>query len=92
MDVAETNRRLIELRRIYKLSRSELGIYTGYSRSYVDNWLVAEGTQNYREAPANAVRLLEFELGLRKPQLLERAIVKPVAVRKPAKKKARRRG
>ena len=88
----ETNRRLIELRRIYKLSRSELGIYTGYSRSYVDNWLVAEGTANYREAPANAVRLMEFELGLRKPQLAGRAMVTPKPVRTPAKKKARRRG
>ena len=88
--MAETNDRLRELRRLYKLSRAELGIYTGYSRSYTDNWLAADSSANFREAPVNAVRLLEFELGLRVPQLAHRAVAP--APKKAAKKKARRRG
>lgn len=68
---AETNLRIIEIRQKLGLTRSELARITGYSRSFIDNWLNIKDSPNWREAPEPAVRLLELELGLRKPSYLE---------------------
>lgn len=77
MPQAITNARIIAIRTADKLSRSNLALITGYSRSYVDNWLVDPESPNWREAPANAVRLLELETGRRTASFVPRA---PVAV------------
>lgn len=64
---AVTNARIIQIRAEDGLSRSKLAEITGYSRSYIDNWLVDSESPNWREAPQNAVRLLELETGRRAP-------------------------
>lgn len=63
---ADTNRRIKELRAEDGLSRADLARLTGYSSSYVDNWLAPVTGSNWRRAPENAVRLLEFETGRRR--------------------------
>jgi hypothetical protein len=64
----------MEIRNEIGLTRSELSIITGYSRSYVDNWLTSPKSANYREAPENAVRLLELETGIVKPRFVGRRL------------------
>ena len=64
---AKNNLRIIDIRRVFGLSRSEVARLTGYSHTYVDNWLAPVKSANWRETPANAVRLAELELGMRKP-------------------------
>lgn len=70
----KTNERIIQIREEDGLSRAELAIITGYSRSYVDNWLTQPSSSNYREAPENAVRLLELETGRIKPRFVGRRL------------------
>lgn len=77
MPQATTNARIIAIRAEDQLSRSDLALITGYSRSYVDNWLVDPESPNWREAPANAVRLLELETCRRTASFVRKA---PVAV------------
>lgn len=67
-----TNERIVQIRKEDGLSRAELSIITGYSRSYVDNWLTKQKSSNFREAPENAVRLLELETGRIKPRFVGR--------------------
>lgn len=69
-----TNERIVAIRKEIGLTRAELSIITGYSRSYVDNWLTKPKSQNFREAPENAVRLLELETGLIKPRFVGRRL------------------
>lgn len=69
-----TNDRIIQIRKEDRLSRAELSIITGYSRSYVDNWLTKAKSTNWREAPENAVRLLELETGRIKPRFVGRRL------------------
>lgn len=64
---ARTNNRIITIRDQDGLSRGELARLTGYSKGYVDNWLLPVSSKYWRRAPENAVRLLEFETGRRKP-------------------------
>jgi len=71
-----TNERIIRIREEIGLTRSELSIITGYSRSYVDNWLTHTDSPNYREAPENAVRLLELETGITRPRFVGRRLKK----------------
>lgn len=61
----ETNKRVIELRRKYRLSRQQLAEYAGCSLSLVDRWLREPGTSNYRETKRRYVTLIEFALGLK---------------------------
>lgn len=49
------------------LTRPLIGEIVGMSRPCVDMWLRPKGTPNYRPMPDRAIRLLEFELGYRKP-------------------------
>ena len=69
-----TNDRIVTIRQEDGLTRAELSIITGYSRSYVDNWLTKQASQNWREAPENAVRLLELETGRIKPRFVGRRL------------------
>lgn len=79
-----TNDRIIEIRKQDGLSRAELAIITGYSRSYVDNWLTQANSSNWREAPENAVRLLELETGRIKPRFVGRHLKALQVARKSA--------
>lgn len=63
----KTNRRIIEIRRTDKLSRADLAELTGYSEGYVTAWLLPRSSKYWKRAPANAVRLLEFETDRRAP-------------------------
>lgn len=85
MDTA-TNDRIIQIRQEDGLSRAELSVITGYSRSYVDNWLTEAGSKNWREAPENAVRLLELETGRTKPRFVGRRLKSLQETRKHAEK------
>jgi DNA-binding transcriptional regulator YiaG len=69
-----TNDRIMNIRKEDGLSRAEISIITGYSRSYVDNWLTKPKSTNWREAPENAVRLLELETGRIKPRFVGRRL------------------
>lgn len=70
----DTNARIITIRKEDGLSRAEISAITGYSRSYVDNWLTQADSRNWREAPENAVRLLELETGRAKPKWVGRRL------------------
>lgn len=50
------------------LTRPLIGEIVGMSRPLVDMWLRPKDSPNYRPMPDRAIRLLEFELGYRKPQ------------------------
>jgi transcriptional regulator with XRE-family HTH domain len=71
---ADTNDRIIRIREEDGLTRADLAIITGYSRSYVDNWLTTRNATNWREAPENAVRLLELETGRKRPSYVGRRL------------------
>jgi hypothetical protein len=49
------------------LTRPLIAEIVGMSRPLVDMWLRPRDTPNYRFMPDRAIRLLEFELGYRKP-------------------------
>ena len=70
----EINAKIMNIRQEDGLSRAELSIITGYSRSYVDNWLTKPASPNFREAPENALRLLELETGRIKPRFVGRRL------------------
>lgn len=50
------------------LTRPMVAKIVGMSRPLVDMWLRPKGSHNYRPMPDRAIRLLEFELGCRRPQ------------------------
>lgn len=74
MNIHANNERIMDIRAEIGLTRSELSIITGYSRSYVDNWLTKPASPNYRDAPDIAVRLLELETGIIKPRFVGRRL------------------
>lgn len=67
-----TNQRLIELRKVYNLTRPRVAQHCGVSLSAVDRWFYNPGGKWYRKAPERAVSLLEFALGIRKPEKKKR--------------------
>lgn len=60
------NARLIELRDKFRLSRREIADLICMSRSAVDTYLYPHAEPHFRELPDGPLKLLEFELGLRK--------------------------
>lgn len=62
------NARIARIYATHDLTRPELGEIAGVGRSRVDSWMRQPDNKNYRECPENLVRLIEFELGIRKPR------------------------
>lgn len=65
--VESTNAQLAAIIDKEDLSRPESAEIMGVTKSCVDQWLRPEGTPNWRPMPDRALRLLQFELGLRAP-------------------------
>lgn len=63
-----TNARVDELRHEKDLTRQEIADICGCSKSWVDSWLSDPNSKYYRTCPDFALRLLEFELGVRQPE------------------------
>ena len=61
------NKRMIQLRERYQLSRRDLAELICQSKSAVDTYLYPPNERHYRELRDGPLRLLEFELGLRGP-------------------------
>lgn len=62
------NQRVDELRLEKNLTRKQIAKICGCSKSWVDSWLSKPGSKYYRECPDSALKLLEFELGVRQPE------------------------
>lgn len=66
-DAGANNRRLAALMEEHGITRPEAAEIMGYTKACVDQWLRPEGSDNWRTMHDRALRLFEFELGLRAP-------------------------
>lgn len=60
------NLRIVKIYHQHDLTRPVVGEMAGVGRSRVDSWMCPPDSPNYRECPERLVRLIEFELGIRK--------------------------